>query len=245
MAKNGEYDGLDSDTMRSCKENPTRNAGIFSVLFYRWVGEMVAIGNKRPIEDDDLFPLLDEDKTETSAEKLKRTWSEENEKRDSMTDRKGYRLFRALIRMFHWSYPLFVVSTALLAGVCNVLQCVFLSFLLTQFVKSSSSDRWLTYIYAAGICLSSLVRVIATQQWKFHAYLIALRWKSGTVAIIYEKVSEVLYSGPLSIYLSSYLSTQGFRATVTVRATVTGRSDCAYHVHFLVLFYLLSLLTYI
>ena len=157
------------------KENPKEKAGIFSILFYRWVGEIVAIGNKRPIEIDDLFPLLSEDKTETSAEKLERTWNEEEYAKDvGVTDRRGYRLFRALIRMFPWTYHLFVASTTLLAGVCNVLQCVFLSLLLAQFVKSSSSGRWLMYVYAAGICLSSLVRAIATPQWIFHAYLIAL-----------------------------------------------------------------------
>ena len=188
MTINGEYDRLNA---LGWKENPKKNAGIFSILFYRWVGEIVAIGNKRPIEINDLFPLLSEDKTETSAEKLERTWSEaENTKDVGVTDRRGYRLFRALIRMFPWTYYVFVASTTLLAGVCNVLQCVFLSLLLAQFVKSSSSDRWLMYVYAAGICLSSLVRAIATHQRVFHAYLIALRWKSGTLAVIYKKVRK-------------------------------------------------------
>ena len=184
---NGEYDRLNT---LGWKENPKKNASIFSILFYRWVGEIVAIGNKRPIEIDDLFPLLSEDKTETSAENLQRTWSEEKAKGVAVTDRRGYRLFRALIQMFPWTYHLFVASAALLAGVCNVLQCVFLSLLLAQFVKSSSSGRWLMYVYAAGVCLSSLVRAIATPQWIFHAYLIALRWKSGTLAVIYKKVRK-------------------------------------------------------
>ena len=70
---NREYDRLNA---LGWKENPKKEAGIFSILFYRWVGEIVAIGNKRSIEIDDLFPLLSEDKTETSAEKLERTWSE-------------------------------------------------------------------------------------------------------------------------------------------------------------------------
>ena len=185
---NGEYDRLNT---LGWKENPKKNAGIFSILFFRWIGEIVAIGNKRPIEIDDLFPLLSEDKTETSAEKFERTWSEAKNAKDvGVTYRGGYRLFRALIRMFPWSYHLFVASTTLLAGVCNVLQCVFLSLLLAQFVKSSSSGRWLMYVYAAGICLSSLVRAIAHHQWVFHANLIALRWKSGTLAVIYKKVRK-------------------------------------------------------
>ena len=91
---NGEYDRLNT---LGWKENPKKNASSFSILFYRWVGEIVAIGNKGPIEIDDLFPLLSEDKTETSAENLQRTWSEEKAKGVAVTDRRGYRLFRALI----------------------------------------------------------------------------------------------------------------------------------------------------
>ena len=183
---NKEYVSLESKTGH--KENPKKNASLLSILSFWWVGEILAIGSKRPLDNDDLFPLLDEDKTQTSTEKLQETWSEETAKRVPGKQGNGYRLFRALVRMFPWSYHFFILSIFLLPGVCNVLQPVFLSLLLPELMNSSTEDLSWAYIYAAGICLSSLVRVIAAHQYAFHSYLMALRWKSGTIAIIFKKV---------------------------------------------------------
>ena len=185
---NAEYSRLDPKTGH--KENPKKNANIFSILSYWWVGELLAIGSKRSLENDDLFPLLDEDKTQTSTEKLQRTWSKETAKRVQGKKGKGYRLFRALVRMFPWTYQVFVLSTFLLAGACNVLQPLFLSLLLPELMKSSGKDFWWAYIYAAGICLSSFARALAVHQCAFLARLMALRWKSATIAIIYKKVRK-------------------------------------------------------
>ncbi|KAJ7389913.1 hypothetical protein OS493_028376 [Desmophyllum pertusum] len=145
-----EYDRLKSEPRH--KGNPKRNANIFSILSFWWMGELLAIGNKRPLENEDLFPLLDEDKTQTSTEKLQGTWNEEKA-----------------------------------SGICNVLQPVFLSLLLLELMKSSGEEFWWAYIYAAGICLSSFVRAIITHQWNYQAKLMALRWKSATIGIIYKK----------------------------------------------------------
>ena len=183
-----EYDRLESEP-RSHKENPKKNANIFSILSFWWVGELLAIGNKRPLENDDLFPLLDEDKTQTSTEKLQQTWNEETSRASNKTNSTGHRLLKAIIRAFSFTDYVYLLSVGLLPGVCNVLQPVFLSLLLPELTKKSSVEEisW-AYVYAAGICLSSFVRAIATYQYVFRAELIALRWKSATIGIIYKKV---------------------------------------------------------
>ena len=182
-----EYDLLESGQRH--KENPKKNANIFSILSFWWVGELLATGNKRPLENDDLFPLLDEDKTQTSTEKLQRTWNEETTSHASnKSGPKEHRLFKAIIRAFPYTDYAFILSEGLLAGVCNVLQPVFLSLLLLELMKSSVEDFSWAYVYAAGICLSSFVRAIATHQWGFHAQLMAVRWKSATIGIVYNKV---------------------------------------------------------
>ena len=182
-----EYDRLESEPRH--KENPKKNANIFSILSFWWVGELLAIGHKRPLENDDLFPLLDEDKTQASTEKLQQTWNEETRGASNKTISTGHRLLKAIIRAFSYADYVFLLSVGLLPGVCNVLQPVFLSLLLPELTKKSSVEEisW-AYVYAAGICLSSFVRAIATHQYVLHAQLIALRWKSATIGIIYKKV---------------------------------------------------------
>ncbi|KAJ7389906.1 hypothetical protein OS493_028369 [Desmophyllum pertusum] len=180
-----EYDRLESEPGQ--KENPKKNANIFSILSFWWVGELLAIGNKRPLKNEDLFPLLDEDKTQTSTEKLQGTWNEEKASCASNKGGNGYRLLKALIRAFPYTDYMVILGMTLLGGICNVLQPVFLSLLLLELMTSSGEESWWAYIYAAGICLSSFVRAITIHQWNYQAKLMALRWKSATIGIIYKR----------------------------------------------------------
>ncbi|KAL9954318.1 hypothetical protein ACROYT_G041839 [Oculina patagonica] len=193
-----EYNRLESKT----KKNPKENATIFSILSFGWVGELLATGNKRPLESDDLFPLTDEDKTGPSTEKLQWKWSEE--RRVPVKSGNGHRLFRALIAMFPWTDYMFVLSTTLLVGIGNTLQLVFLSLLLPELMKSSHKELAWTYIYAGGICLSSFVRLVAQHHSCYNAYLMALKLKSATIGIIYKKVIS-LSQADLSRITSGYI----------------------------------------
>ena len=183
-----EYDRLETDPKQ--KKNPKKTANIFSILSFWWVGQLLDLGSKRSLENDDLFPLLEEDKTQTSTENLYRTWNEEKSRPSSEGASNGRRLFKAIIRAFSVVDYLFILSVGLVPGVCNVLQPVFLSLLLPALMKYSTKEA---YIYATGICLSSFVRAIATHQYRYHGDLMALRWKSATVGIVYRKVSSLIY----------------------------------------------------
>ena len=184
-----KYDRLESELKQ--KENPRKSASAFSILFFWWVREILAIGQKRPLENDDLFPLLDEDRTQTSTEKLHKTWSEQSIPASNKTGN-GHRLLKALFRAFPFSDYVFILSLGLLPAVCNVLQPVFLSLLLPELMNSHVKDSSLAYIYATGLCMSSFMRVICLHQFGYNAQLMALRWKSATIGIIYKQVRELL-----------------------------------------------------
>ena len=184
-----KYDRLESQPRQ--KENPRKSASVFSILFFWWVREILAIGQKRPLENDDLFPLLDEDKTQTSTEKLHKTWNEETIPASNKTGN-GHRLLKALFRAFPFSDYIFILSLGLLPAVCNVLQPVFLSLLLPELMNSRVNDSSMAYIYATGICMSSFVRAICVHQYSYYAELMALRWKSATIGIVYKQVRELL-----------------------------------------------------
>ncbi|KAL9971579.1 hypothetical protein ACROYT_G017757 [Oculina patagonica] len=183
-----EYKRLESGTIH--KESPKKNASIFSILSFWWVRELLATGNKRPLEDDDLFPLLDEDKTQTSTEKLQQTWNEEKTRCASNERGNGHQLLKALFRMFSFTDYMFIMSACLLTGVCDVLQPVFLSLLLPELIKSSANSKGFSwaYIYAAGICLTSLVRIFVGHQYRYNTELMSVRWKSAAIGMIYGKV---------------------------------------------------------
>ncbi|KAL9954305.1 hypothetical protein ACROYT_G041824, partial [Oculina patagonica] len=81
---------------------------------------------------------------------------------------------------------------------------VFLSLLLPELMKSAHEELAWAYIYAGGICLSSFVRFVAQHHQFYNAYLMALRWKSATIGIIYKKVIS-LSQADLSRITSGYI----------------------------------------
>ena len=176
-----------------------------SILSYWWVNEIFSTGNKRPLQNEDLFPLLDEDRCQEATDKLQRLWNERiskhppNKIADTHTGfpRKllawghcggGYNLFSALVQLHSWYDYALVFLFALFSGLGNVLQPVFLSLLLPELLKPSRDNRF-TYAYAGGICLSSVLRVLASNQFVYRAWTIPLRWKSAVVGMIYKKVN--------------------------------------------------------
>ena len=72
---NSNYDRLESEPRK--KENPRKSASVFSILFFCGVREILAICQKCPLENNDLFPLLEEDKTQILTEKLHQIWKED------------------------------------------------------------------------------------------------------------------------------------------------------------------------
>ena len=183
-----KYESLESKSEQ--KENPKKNASIFSIISLSWVGDILTIGNKRPLENDDLFPLLDEDKTQTSTENLQLTWKEETAKRVPGKRGNGYRLLRALLRMFPWTDYMLLLFALLAAIAGTIFQPAFLSLMLMELINTSAVESWRAYFYAAGICLSTFVRFSSEYFFAYNGDLLALRWKSATIGIIYQKVSR-------------------------------------------------------
>ena len=80
MVKN-DYEKVNSDEEGKNNVNPVLNANIFSRITIWWMNKIFVTGNKRPLEEDDLFPLLEEDKSEVLTENLQQEWNKELKKR--------------------------------------------------------------------------------------------------------------------------------------------------------------------
>ena len=167
-------------------KNPQVTANFLSRLTYWWMNDMFITGSERPLENHDLYMLLEEDKTEKLTEKLQ---AEFNRVKD-LPGNKRLRLLKALINMFPGYFYVFTICAGLTGALCNVLQPVFLSLLLSQLLQSSlTSYKW-CYIYASGICISSLIRCVVLQQFAERNLLTAMRWRAATIGVVYKKVSR-------------------------------------------------------
>ena len=172
-------------------KNPKENANIFSIFSFWWMNDTFALGNKRPLENDDLIPLLDEDKTRTSTEKLQHAWNVESK---TCGQRRKHLLMRSLLRMFHWTEYASVLMLALMSALANFLQPVLLSFLLPDLITPSPGGRSRMFVYAAGICFASFVTITSGHQYTYRSTMLAIRWRSATMGMLLNKVKLYNFS---------------------------------------------------
>lgn len=183
MAKGAKYEKLRHPN--KVHKNPQADANFLSRLTYWWMNSIFIVGSSRPLENHDLFPLNDEDKTDKLTEKLYKEFN----KVKSLPGNKRLHLLKALINMFPGYFYLFTICAGLTGALCNVLQPVFLSLLLSQLLQSSIvSFKW-CYIYAGGICISALIRCFVLQQFAESNLITAMRWRAATIGVVFKKVS--------------------------------------------------------
>uniref|UniRef100_A0A3P9LF64 ATP-binding cassette, sub-family C (CFTR/MRP), member 4 n=1 Tax=Oryzias latipes TaxID=8090 RepID=A0A3P9LF64_ORYLA len=84
------------------KTNPAATANIFSKLFFWWLNPLFRIGSKRRLDEDDIFEVLPEDRSDHLGEELKKFWDQEvvNASKEMQTPS----LAKAMIRCYWKSY---------------------------------------------------------------------------------------------------------------------------------------------
>ena len=112
------------------KQSPMENANIFSLLFFWWMNDTLKFGSKRPLQDEDLFPLEDELKalTEVLVNKLEIEWYKEND--SCARKNKRPRLWKVMFKMFSHKKYLIFAAVKLIHSLSNVLLPVMVWFFL-------------------------------------------------------------------------------------------------------------------
>ena len=173
---------------KDSKLNPKRTAGLFSLLTFSWMRSMLATGAKRPLDNSDLFPPLDEDKTKEVTRRLQETWGQERKQYRPSGGIRGWRLFRAVLRAFHWGDYVFMLCIGLTHSMSIVLQPFFLSLLLSNLMDQSSEDSRMAYLWGAAICICNSLKFVTMHQFSFHTCIMGMRLKAAISGLIYQTV---------------------------------------------------------
>ena len=174
-------------------ENPKRNAGFFSLLTFTWLNNLLRQGNKRPLENDDLPPLLKEDKSELLTQHLEKEWSlgcDESQQAKSQRWVKTARLWYALIRLVPTSERVLVMSLASLHSILRTAQPLFLIGVLGELMEGPSASQTWIYLYAAGVCLCTWLIAISQCHFDYRSSMVGMRMRSAILGLIYKKVSR-------------------------------------------------------
>lgn len=181
------YEKLDSGRLSG---NPKETAGFFSLLTFSWLNDLLRKGNQRPLENDDLPPLLEEDQCRRLTENLEKEWSQNCKETANATPWiKTARLWCALLRLIPTSEKVLVMAFAFTHIVLRLIQPLFLIGLLAELSKQYLIDRTWIYLYTTGICLSTWLIAISKCHCDYRSSMLGMRMRSALLGIIYKKVS--------------------------------------------------------
>ncbi|CAI9178859.1 unnamed protein product [Rangifer tarandus platyrhynchus] len=180
------------------KPNPLQDANFCSRLFFWWLNPLFKIGHKRRLEEDDMYSVLLEDRSQHLGEELQGYWDQE-----VLRAEKGVRepsLTKAIINC-HWKSCLVLGIFILLEEGTRVVQPIFLGKMINYVENSNRTDSATlheAYGYAAGLSTSVLVWAVLHHLYFYHIQRVGMRLRVAVCHMIYRKVSVTRFN---SVYL--------------------------------------------
>ncbi|KAG4112036.1 hypothetical protein ERO13_D13G138200v2 [Gossypium hirsutum] len=161
---------------------PYSNAGIFSILTFSWMGPLIAAGNKKTLDLEDV-PQLDSHDSAVGAfpnfkNRLESTDSEGN----------GVTLLKLVKALFLLAWK-DILTTALFAFLSTVASYVG-PYLIDTFVLYLNGQRLFNYegyLLVTAFFVAKLVECISQRHWFFKLQQVGLRLRAVMVAMIYNK----------------------------------------------------------
>lgn len=170
----------------SKKKNPRDRASWLSIMFFWWMNDVLTLGNKRPLTDEDLFPLLDDYKAEVLVEKAERCWL--NELKRSQLKNTKPRLWKAMVGLISWRSRFVITIFITLRSVSFVFLPVCLWLVLKTLNDGPNMDMHLAFIYVALLGITSMIQGTSTQHYNYATELWGLKLKVALIGLVYKKV---------------------------------------------------------
>ena len=197
MAQNG-YEKLSStEGEGSAKVNPVLHAGWLSKITFWWMNTIFITGNKRPIEESDLFPLLEKDKSEVLTQRLEAAWEKELAKEKLG---KRPRFWKALMHVCPWYEYAYIICLVMTDMANRMTLPVLLGFMISFLMGNSILAPGFEYVLALLICITSLGRNLAQHHYQNRSALLGMRFRAAATGILYKKVRfhKPTFSQPLT-----------------------------------------------
>ena len=149
---------FDPSIILNQKMSPENRASIFSKSIFSWINPLLDLGQKRPLEQDDIEPLSHRDKVETLKCKFNREWTKE-----LLLPKEKRSLFRAL-RRAHGSLFYF-------AGILKIFQTLLMFLpplllnIIIKFIGDPDQPSWYGYTIIFSMFVTSIAQTIFLNQY--------------------------------------------------------------------------------
>ncbi|XP_071016014.1 ATP-binding cassette sub-family C member 4-like isoform X1 [Oncorhynchus clarkii lewisi] len=172
---------------KDVKFNPSTTANLFSRVFFCWVTPLFSIGNKRRLEEDDMYQVLPDDASQVLGEELQRHW--DKEVRMAAKELRMPKLTKAIVKCYGKPYAVLGIFS-FTVEVIKVIQPVFLGKLIQYFEKYDPDDMDALYEafgYAAGISLSTVALTVLQIHYYYHVQRTGMKIRVAMCHMIYKK----------------------------------------------------------
>ncbi|XP_010829864.1 PREDICTED: multidrug resistance-associated protein 4-like [Bison bison bison] len=170
------------------KPNPLQDANFCSRLFFCWLNPLFKIGYKRRLEEDDMYSVLLEDRSQHLGEELQGYWDQEVLRAEK--DAREPSLMKAILKC-HWKSYLVLGIFILLEEGTRVVQPIFLGKMISyveNYDPTDSAALHEAYGYAAGLSASVLVWAVLHHLYFYHIQRLGMRLRVALCHMIYCKV---------------------------------------------------------
>ena len=167
--------------------NPRATAGFFSYLSFYWLNDLLQLGNARPLEADDLYPLLPEHESEKLTDTLERAWKLECTRAEHASPS----LLKALLSLTTLTEYLFVMFLALIRSIGNFLIPILVSLLLATLEENISANNYLLYVYGLSISLCAFIVGYLKHLSEYLSSMIGLKVRAALTGLLFKKVGKL------------------------------------------------------
>ena len=176
----------------SGSKSPRDGASGLSIVFLWWMNDVLRLGNKRPLTDTDMFPLLENYKAKMLVEMAEKFWFDEL--KSSQSKNRKPRLWKAMFKLISWKSGLVMTILQLFQSLSSVFLPLCLWLLLKTLNDGPNMDMKFALICAALLGITAMVKATSTQHYDYLTELWGLKLKVALIGLVYKKVSLQHYN---------------------------------------------------
>ncbi|XP_037617466.1 multidrug resistance-associated protein 4-like isoform X2 [Sebastes umbrosus] len=172
---------------KDSKTNPAATASLLSKIFFWWLNPLFSTGSKRKLEEDDMYEVLPEDRSESLGQDLQRYWDQEYLKATKEMRKPG--LSKCIIKCYWKPYAVLGLFT-LIEEIIKVIQPVFLGMMILYFESYDPNDTTALNValgYAAGLSICTIGLNLLHHLYFYHVQRTGMKIRVAMCHMIYSK----------------------------------------------------------
>ena len=169
-----------------------KKVSFISLLFFRWMNEVLKRGSQRPLDQNDFLPLSDENSGRFVTDKLRKSW--ESEKHHCKMNGKRPKLWKSVFDMLSAKDVIIILMGNILCTTSRLLFPLFLGYLVSELMSTEVENTHRLYTCALAMCLNGLISGFGMHQRDYRCEILGIKIGSALRGLVYHKVGTILKS---------------------------------------------------